>query len=175
MSIPRTLDRIRSRPVTSARSARPASLRLAAMSLAAVLAGCSSFRAAAPEGFAQYPRGASSGSPLRAASPDGILFTVRTEKNAPPADLGFWREALKTRMGQAGYRVTADTVCPMGGSEGALLKLAAPMGNQDYFYWIAFTLSPSRDRILVAEAAGESKRFLARQAEIAKAIAASGF
>jgi hypothetical protein len=112
---------------------------------------------------------------LRATSPDGVLFTVRTEANDPPADLAFWREALKTRMGHAGYRVVADTVCPMAGSEGVLLKLAAPVGNQDYFYWIAFTLSPSRKKIVVAEAAGESKHFLARQNEITRAIAASGF
>ena len=148
---------------------------LAALAAAWALAGCAAFQASPPEGFAQYPRSRVSSSPLRASSPDGILFTVRTEKNDPPADLGFWREALKNRMGHAGYRVVGDTVCPMLGSQGSLLKLAAPMGNQDYFYWIAFTLSPSGTRILVAEAAGESKRFLAREEDIRKAIANSGF
>jgi hypothetical protein len=142
--------------------------------MAASLAGCA-FRAASPDGFAEFPRSLLFGSPLRSASPDGVLFSVRTEKNDPPADLGFWREALKTRMSQAGYRVVADTVCVMHGSPGALLGLAAPVGNQDYFYWIAFTLAPTGKRIVVAEAAGESKRFLARQDEIRKAIAASGF
>jgi len=147
---------------------------LMALAVVWALAGCA-FQASAPDGFAQFPRSRVSSSPLRASSPDGVLFTVRTEKNDPPADLGFWREALKTRMGHAGYRVVADTVCPMHGSQGALLKLAAPMGNQDYFYWIAFTLSPSGKRIVVAEAAGESKRFLAREEDIRKAIANSGF
>lgn len=141
---------------------------------AALLAGCA-ISPAVPKDFAQYHRGYLFKGDLRAMSPDGVLFTVRCEKNKPRADLAFWREAMKTRMGQAGYRVTADTACTMQGREGALLKLAAPVGNQDYLYWIAFTLNPSGSRLLVAEAAGEAKKFLARQEDIAKAIAESGF
>lgn len=139
-----------------------------------VLASCS-FNPAAPGEFAAYPRGILFKGPLRAVSPDGVLFTVRSERNKPKADLAFWREAMRTRMEQAGYRVAADTACDMKGRPGALLKLAAPVGNQDYLYWIAFSLSPSGRRILVAEAAGESRRFLARRDEIAKAIAQSGW
>jgi hypothetical protein len=158
---------------------RPASLRAAIFLAAAaclswLLAGCA-HRQAAPSGFAQYPQGFIFRGDLRSVSPEGVLFTVRTERNKPRADLGFWREALKTRMGQAGYRVVADTACVLKGSQGVLLKLAAPVGNRDYLYWIAFTLSPSGRHILVAEAAGESKAFLARQGAIREAIAASGF
>jgi hypothetical protein len=141
---------------------------------AALLAGCS-LNPAVPEHFAPYHRGYLFKGDLEAVSPDGVIFTVRCEKNKPRADLAFWREAMKTRMGQAGYRVTADTACTMQGREGALLKLAAPVGNQDHLYWIAFSLDPSGSRILVAEAAGEAKKFLARQQDIAKAIEASGF
>jgi hypothetical protein len=148
---------------------------LTALFAAWILAGCAGYHPAAPAGFAVYPRGIVFKSPLRAVSPDGILFTVRTEKNKPRADLGFWREAMKTRMAQSGYRLAADTLCKMKGADGILLEMAAPMGDQDYFYWVAFALSPSGDRILVAEAAGESKRFLPRREEIRKAIAASGF
>jgi hypothetical protein len=147
---------------------------VAAAFAALILAGCG-FHPKAPLEFAEYPRGTVFKGPLRAVSPDGVLFTVRCEKNKPKADLAFWRDAMKTRMSQAGYRVVGDTACSMNGSAGALLRLAAPVGNQDYLYWIAFTLDPSGDRILVAEAAGESKRFLARQEEIGKAIAASGW
>lgn len=141
---------------------------------AILLAGCA-YHPVAPREFAQYHRGYVFKGPLRAISPDGVLFTVRTEKNKPRADLAFWRDAMKNRMGQAGYRVVADTGCSMQGREGALLKLAAPVGNQDYLYWIAFTLSPSGRRILVAEAAGDARTFLARQAEISKAISESGW
>src|SRR6185369_13473187 len=97
---------------------RPIGLLAGAAALAWALAGCA-FNAAPPDGFAQFPRLRIFGEPLRASSPDGVLFTVRTEKNDPPADLGFWREALKTRMGHAGYRVVAYTLCPMVGSQGA--------------------------------------------------------
>lgn len=147
----------------------------ASLSAAVLLAAGCGYHPAAPREFAQYPRGYVFKGPLRAVSPDGVLFSVRTEKNKPEADLGFWREATKTRMGQAGYRVVSDSLCRMGGGEGVLLKLAAPMGDQDYLYWIAFTLSGSGGRILVAEASGESKRFLAREATILEAISATGW
>lgn len=146
----------------------------AALAAACLLAGCG-INPKAPREFAEYHRGYLFKGPLRSVSPDGVLFTVRCEKNKPKADLAFWRDAMKTRMSQAGYRVVADTNCTMNGSEAALLKLAAPVGNQDYLYWIAFSLSGSGGRLLVAEAAGESKMFLARQDEISKAISASGW
>jgi hypothetical protein len=157
-------------------AAFPFALKSLFASLLAVgwLSACG-FAPRAPEEFAQYHRGYIFKGPMRAMSPDGVLFTVRTEDNDPKADLAFWRDAMKTRMSQAGYRVVSDTTCTMHGSEGALLRLAAPVGNQDYLYWIAFSLSPSGSRILVAEAAGESKRFLARQDDIVKAIAESGW
>lgn len=143
--------------------------------LAAALLGACSYHPEAPKEFAVYPRGTFFKGPLKAVSPDGVIFTVRQEYNKPRADLGFWREAMKTRMGQAGYRVVSDTVIAMKGGEGALLKLAAPVGNQDYLYWIAFTMCNTGHRIVVAEAAGEAKKFLARQQEIIAAISASGF
>lgn len=146
----------------------------AAVAASAWLCGCA-IHPATPREFAHYDRGLIFKGGLRAVSPDGVLFTVRCEKNKPKADLAFWREAMRTRMEQAGYRVTADTSVTMRGGEGALLKLAAPVGNQDYLYWIAFKLNPSASRLLVAEAAGESRRFLARQDDIAKAIADSDF
>lgn len=159
------------------------SLPVAARALAAVLAlalafaliGCGSFHPKAPDEFAAYDRGAIFQGPLRAVSPDGVIFTVRTEKNKPKADLAFWRDAMKTRLQQAGYRIVSDSTCAMKGAEGVLLQTAAPVGNQDYFYWVAFSLSPNGNRILVAEAAGESKRFLAKRDALRKAIAESGF
>lgn len=157
----------------SVRKSRIASLIVCLLS-AGLLSACG-FNPRAPDEFAQYHRGYLFKGPMRAMSPDGVLFTVRAERNKPKADLAFWRDAMKTRMSQSGYRVIADTACSMHGSEGALLKLAAPVGNQDYLYWIAFSLNASGSRILVAEAAGESRRFLARRDDIAKAIAETGW
>jgi hypothetical protein len=145
------------------------------MALSLGLSACGSFHPAKPEEFAQYSRGILNQGSLRAVSPDGVLFTVRRVANKPRADLAFWSEAMKTRMVQAGYRVVSDSACTMKGAGGRLLALAAPVGNEDYFYWIAFVLSPSGDHIVVAEATGESKRFLARREAIRKAISESGF
>jgi|GEM_PF-958569 len=157
-----------------ARIDSPRRIRALALVSALFLSACA-MHPAAPREFAVYPRGFLFKGPLRAVSPDGVIYSVRTEKQKPKADAAFWREALVNRMGQAGYRVISDTSLTMKGRDGTLLKLAAPVGDQDYHYWIAFTPSPSGRRILVAEAAGESKRFLARQEEIRKAMAESGW
>jgi hypothetical protein len=142
---------------------------------ASLLLGACAFHPQSPAEFAEYPRGMVFNRSLRALSPDGVHFSVRCEKNKPRAEMTYWREAMKTRMSQAGYRILQDTTCSMQGQPGILLKLATPYGNQDYLYWIAFSLNRAGSKIVVAEAAGESKRFLARQDAIEKAIAASGF
>ena len=144
---------------------------LVVLSTAALLGiGCAP-HAVAPREFASYPSSLFSSADFRAVSPEGLLFSVRTEKNNPKADLPFWRQAMKTRMSQAGYRILSDTDCVMGGAPAALLKMAAPVGNKDYFYWVA--LSISGKKILVAEAAGEAKPFLRRATDIAEAISAT--
>jgi hypothetical protein len=146
--------------------------RFALLAACACLAACG-IHPVPPAGFANY-EGVKRG-PLKAVSPDGVLFTVRSEANDPKADLAFWREALKTHMSQSGYRIVEDTTCAMGKAPGGLLKLAAPVGDRDYLYWVAFSLSPSGKELLVAEAAGEAKAFRARESEIAAAMAATAW
>ncbi|MEO7425416.1 MAG: hypothetical protein ABI036_09530 [Fibrobacteria bacterium] len=145
-----------------------------ALAAALTLAACAP-HPVVPREFARYPSGVIFPGPFRSVSPDGVLFTVREEANKPRADLGFWRAAMKTRMGQAGYRVVSDSDFSMQNRSGALLQLAAPMGDQDHLYWIAFSLSPSGKKILVAEASGEMKRFLARKEDIRAAMAQTGW
>ncbi len=145
-----------------------------APTLAILVAGCAN-HPAVPNDFATYPRGIVFKGDVRAVSADGVLYSVREEPNEPKADLGFWREAMKTRMSQAGYRVVSDSDFTMHGAKGALIQFAAPMGNQDELYWIAFSLSVSGKKILVAEASGEVKRFLARREDIRNAMEATGW
>lgn len=147
--------------------------RILILAAALGLGACASYHSAAPKEFATY--GKASKGPLKAISPEGMLFTVRSEKNEPKADLAFWREAMKAHMSQSGYRIVEDTSCSMGAAPAGLLKLAAPVGNRDYLYWIAFSLSPTGKEVLVAEAAGEAKAFRARSADIAQAIAATAW
>ncbi len=132
--------------------------------LSLMLLGCASFRASAPEGFAPYP----GDNPFRAISPDGVVYRAQTLPNDPEADLAFWREAVKTRMEKAGYKIVSDSTLPVGDREAALLELAAPLGNRDYGYLIAVAVEGKK--ILLVESAGDARDFVPRKAAVLKAI-----
>jgi len=102
-----------------------------------------------PEGFAAYPpEGA-----FKAVTPDGVVYRVRRESNKPYADMAFWKEALKKRMLEAGYRLSAEAPLAAGPRQGYLLELTAPYGPLDYGYMIAIFVE--KESIQIAEAAGE--------------------
>jgi hypothetical protein len=119
-----------------------------------------------PKDFAPYRQR----SEYRAASPDGVVFRVRKERQKPEADLSFWKEAARKRMADAGYHVTAVQDLDAAGTPGFLLETAAPMGTEDYAYLVAFF--PRGRKLVVAEAAGEVSRFEARKAAVLDAIRA---
>jgi hypothetical protein len=52
-----------------------------------------------PEGFAPWRNQRR----FQAISPDEVAFRVRTARNRPRADLSYWRDALRSRMQDAGY------------------------------------------------------------------------
>jgi hypothetical protein len=148
-------------------------MRLSLILLALSLAGCAAkpkftaVKAVTPEGFARDKGGA--GKETRFLSPDGVMYSVRSVPNKPVADLAFWKTALRTRMSQAGYRVLGDSSISVGGVEGSLLRLAAPLGQKDYLFLVA--LSMRGNEIRVAEAAGEASLMRAREAAVLKALA----
>ncbi len=121
--------------------------------------------AVAPSGFAPGRKA----SRFSAVSPDDIVFRVRTVKNEPEADLAFWKEAMTTRMTEAGYRVMrTEAIVSADGAPGALLELAAADGAQDAAYLIGVFVNGGK--LVVAEAAGEVGRFAARRAAVVEAI-----
>ncbi len=122
-------------------------------------------RGAVPDGFALYD----TKEIVKAVSPDGVMFRIRTEKNEPEADLPFWSEALKIRMLDAGYRFLKESDIMAGAHEGYLLELAAPLGPMDYSYLIAIFLN-KKNQLLIVETAGEVTRFNARREAIVEAI-----
>jgi len=132
--------------------------------LLSLLGGCKSFTAQAPNGFATYDKGGA----FRAVSPDGVIYRVRDEKNKPQAELAFWKEALKKRMLDAGYRFVAESDVKAGDASGYLLELNAPQGSQDYTYLTA--LFVEGDRLVIVESAGEVTRFKARRDVVMEAI-----
>lgn len=106
-----------------------------------------------PEGFSAWKKK----SHAKAASPDGVLYRVRVEKNKQPAELAFWKEAVRERMRAAGYTVVAESDLVSGGVPGGLIELASPMGTEDWTYLVAFF--PSGKRVVIAEAAAEVGTF----------------
>ncbi len=118
-----------------------------------------------PAGFSAWR-----GRRYRAASPEGLVFRVRTEKHEPRAELAFWQEAVRSRMEAAGYTVVAESTIEGAGTTGGLLELAAPMGTEDWTYLLAFF--PSGRRMVVAEAAGEVSTFAPARDAVLAAIGA---
>lgn len=119
-----------------------------------------------PEGFSAWRKA----SRYRAASPDGVLFRVRSVRHKPKADLAFWKEAVRERMVAAGYKLVAESDVEAGGVAGGLVELAAPIGTEDWTYVVAFF--PAGGKLVVAEAAGEIGQFDARRAAVTDALRA---
>jgi len=122
------------------------------------------FKAEPPDGFSAYKVKREH----RAVSPDEVLYSVRSEKHKPKADLEFWKEAVKVRMSEAGYRELRDEGITAGNSKGWLLEFTAPLGTQDYIYSLgAF---PIGAKVVIVEAAGEASRYEERREVIQAAI-----
>jgi hypothetical protein len=149
------------RPISS-------SWRVSGLALVAALWLCACVTpppAALPEGFAAYPPDGA----FKAVSPDGVVYRVRREPNRPYADLAFWKEAMKKRMLDAGYRLGAEGPLAAGPREGCLLELAAPYGPRDYGYLIAIFVD--KESIQIAEAAGEIPALAKHRPALLKAMA----
>ena len=124
-------------------------------------------KAPVPEGFAAYHQR----NRIRATSPDGVVYRVRTQKNKPEADLPFWEEAMRMRMLEAGYHLVQEERIQSGDREGALLELGAADGEKDQSYLIVVFVDGKR--LIVVEAAGEVERFGPRREAILSAIRSS--
>lgn len=117
-----------------------------------------------PAGFAPYTQAGK----IKAVSPEGIIYRVRSVDNKPFAELTFWKEALKKRMLDAGYIFLNEAPIEADAQEGYLLELTAPYGQQDYTYLMAVFVRGKK--IIIAEAAGEVSDLAARRAAILEAI-----
>jgi hypothetical protein len=117
-------------------------------------AGCAKPKVDKPKGFAEVETGMFSGPVYKAVSPEGMLYKVRTVKNYPSMELGFWGDSLKNQLIKEGYHLTGEEMdLNTEGSEGVLFEWILPYGNDDYIYMTAVLLSGSR--IIIAESAAE--------------------
>ncbi len=117
-----------------------------------------------PDGFAAWKKRGR----YQAVSPDEVLFRVRTARNKPQADLGYWREALRNRMSDAGYAIVSEADIQASGHEGVLLELGAANGEQDQTYIVAVFVSGRT--LVIAEATAEATRMRARRDAVVTAI-----
>ena len=122
-------------------------------------------RVTAPEGFAAYDTRRQHWS----ASPDGVLFRVRTVEHKPEADLAFWAESMAT----AGYRIQSKSDIKAGQTEGHQIQTNAPMGAHDYAYTVA--IFPVGKLLVIAEVAGPVEKVAAHQGAIDAAVAGLRF
>lgn len=139
--------------------------KLVAMAAIAFAAGCSSFEATAPDGFAAY----TGNRPYRAVSSDGVVYRVRTEHDNSDATMSFWREALKKRMESAGYNFLREgDIKAVGASDGYLLEVTAPYGLKDYTYMMA--VFKSGKHLVLVESSGEVTAFEKHRPAILAAV-----
>ena len=120
--------------------------------------------AQAPDGFAAY------GTKRRfwAASPDGVLYRVRTETHKPQADLPFWAESMAKHLSAAGYRLHSKSDVKAGQTAGHMIETYAPLGPHDYAYNVV--IFPVGKRLVIVEVAGPAEKVGERRDAVAAAI-----
>ena len=109
-----------------------------------------------PAGYAEA--GAARDGSYRALSPEGLPFRVRSFRNEPAKDLGFWGEALKSHLVKEGYRPNGEGRSFQAGNlPGSAQEWVVPYGQESYVYLTALVVAG--DRILLAEAGGPYKLY----------------
>jgi len=120
-----------------------------------------------PEGFAPYQQEFRA-QDYKAVSPEGVTWRIHHEKHTPMADLQFWKDAVRKRMGDAGYNITDSAFFKAQGQSGFAFELAAPLGQEDFRYLVGAV--PLGTSLIVIEAAGPSEAYLHRKVKILEAL-----
>jgi hypothetical protein len=121
----------------------------------------------APEGYAQA--GPARDGSYRAISPEGLAFRVRSFRNEPAKDLGFWAEALHSHLAKEGYRAGGEARSfEAGNLQGSAREWVVPYGQESHLYLTALLVAG--DRILLVEAGGPYKLYLEYRASLQKSL-----
>jgi hypothetical protein len=130
------------------------------------LFSCASFKAQAPENFAEY--GDSPSGKFKALSSDGVLYRVSEYEQKAEASADFWREAFLLKMKNANYKQEDSLSVSIGGKAaiGYIFSFAHSAGSD--LYLVAAV--QSKEKMFVVEAAGESAKFENRKKDILDAI-----
>lgn len=144
-------------------------LSLLSMSVFALaIAACHpSAQLQAPDGFAQLEGQKSYD--WRAASAQGVVLAVRTEKNEPRANVDFWADAIDLRLRRAGYGAEArKDVTSANGVAGKQLRFSRVEAQRTYRYWL--TVFVTQDRVYVVEAGGDKDSFDPAEKTVERAV-----
>jgi len=131
-------------------------------SILALLSGCAVFQGTQPAGFAPWKD--NDGRRHRAASPDGVVWEIRSEPHEPVADLDFWKRALRDRLGGRGYKIVDSLPFSMDGHPAFALEA----GQDDQSWMVA--IAPLEKRIVVVEVQGPLEAYQKRRAAILAAL-----
>jgi hypothetical protein len=130
------------------------------------LFSCASFKAQAPENFAEYDDSPSD--KFKAVSSDGILYRVSEYEQKAEASADFWREAFLLKMKNANYKQEDSLNVSIGGKPamGYIFSFANNAGSD--LYLVAAV--QAKKKMFVVEATGESAKFENRKKDILDAI-----
>lgn len=109
-----------------------------------------------PQGFAAYSE-APAGTVLRAVSPEGVTFRLRTEENDPPQTIDFWSEALQVHLERSGYALLESHSIDAPVGDVVAFEWVAPFAGEDWIYLTA--VADGDSDILLVEAAGSYAHF----------------
>ena len=151
--------------------ARALSLSLAAA--LGLLAGCANQLVATPDRFVALEQRGRIYYDYRATSADGVVIAVRALEidRDQGGDLQFWVDAVELRLRQlGGYALLSTSDVTTGkGLDGKQLSFGRDEKQHPYRYTVTVFLTAHQ--LLVVEAGGPEKKFVARQDHIATAIA----
>jgi hypothetical protein len=127
----------------------------------------------APDGFAVLDgrghRGNDTSYDWRAASAQGVVLAVRTEKNDPRANVDFWADAVDVRMRRDGYAAEAKRdVTSATGLSGKQLRYTREEDRRVYRYWL--TVFVAGDSVYVIEAGGDKESFDPAEKNVERAV-----
>ena len=134
--------------------------------LVGILISCASFKAQAPDNFAEYSEDGSK--KFRAISSDGVLYRVSEYEQKSEASIDFWKEAFLLKMKNSNYKQEEELNLSIGGKAaiGYIFSFASNVGSD--LYLVAAV--PAKNKMLVVEASAESDKFNASKNDILKAI-----
>lgn len=94
----------------------------------------------------------------RAASANGVVLGVRTEKNELHANVDFWTDAIDLRLRRQGYVAdAARAVTSATGMPGKQVRYSREEDRRTVRYWV--TVYVTDTNVYVVEAAGDKDAF----------------